>query len=60
MIEGTIKLFQMQLEIAKGKFSWQVQHFRTVKYRFRGRRSTFARSSIDSIDVVAGAALSQG
>ena len=37
--------------------SWQAQHFRKVKYRFRGRRSTFARSSIG---FVAGAALSQG
>ena len=37
--------------------SWQVQHFRKVKYRFRGRRSTFARSSTD---FVAGAALLQG
>ena len=25
--------------------SWQAQHFREVKYRFRGRRSTFARST---------------
>ena len=37
--------------------AWQAQHFRKVKYRFRGRRSTFARSS-DKF--VAGAALSQG
>ena len=37
--------------------SWQAQHFRKVKYRFRGRRGTFARSSTD---FVAGAALSQG
>ena len=36
---------------------WQAQHFRKVKYRFRGRRSTFARSSKD---FVAGAALWQG
>ena len=45
-------LSQGQVEI-----SWQAQHFRKVKYRFRGRRSTFARSSRD---FVAGAALSQG
>ena len=25
--------------------SWRAQHFRKVKYRFRGRRSTFARST---------------
>ena len=37
--------------------SWQAPHFRKVKYRFRGRRGFFARSSID---FVAGAALSQG
>ena len=47
------------------------QHFRKVKHRFRGRRSTFARSSTDFLgrrstfrmscaDFVAGAALSQG
>ena len=36
--------------------SWQAPHFRKVKYRFRGRRNSFARSSID---FVAGAALSQ-
>ena len=42
---------------AKVSQAWQAQHFRKVKYRFRGRRSTFARSSID---FVAGAALSQG
>ena len=36
---------------------WQAQHFNKVKYRFRGRRSTFARSITD---FVAGAALSQG
>ena len=34
-----------------------LENLRKVKYRFRGRRSTFARSSID---FVAGAALSQG
>ena len=39
------------------QISWQAQHFRKVKYRFRGRRSAFARSSVD---FVAGAALSQG
>ena len=26
------------------QISWQAQHFREVEYRFRGRRSTFARS----------------
>ena len=41
--------------LAQGQvhISWQAQHFRKVKYRFRGRRSTFARSNI-------GAAPSQG
>ena len=39
------------------KISWQAQHFRKVKYIFRGRRSTFARSSAK---FVAGASLSQG
>ena len=39
------------------QISWQAQHFRKVKCRFRGRRSTFARSCTD---FVAGAALSQG
>ena len=39
------------------QISWQAQHFRKVKYRFRGRRSTFARSSAK---FVAGAAISQG
>ena len=51
------------------QISWQAQHFRKVKYRFRGRRSirkvkcrirgrrrTFARSSTD---FMAGAAFSQ-
>ena len=37
--------------------SWQAQHFRKVKYRIRGKRSTFARSSTE---FVASAALSQG
>ena len=39
------------------QISWQAQHLRKVKCRIRGRRSTFARSSIDC---GAGAALSQG
>ena len=29
--------------------SWQVQHFRTVGYRFRGRRSTFAGLGTDFV-----------
>ena len=35
--------------LSKGQvqISWQAQHFRKVKCRFRGRRSTFARSSAD-------------
>ena len=37
--------------------SWQVQHFRKVKYKIRGRRITFARSSTE---FVAGAAFLQG
>ena len=45
------------LLIGQVQISWQAQHFRKVKYRFRSRRSTFARSSTD---FVAGAALSQG
>ena len=44
--------------------SWQGQHFRKVKYKFRGRGSIFARSSSifarSSTDIVAGAAFSQG
>ena len=40
-----------------GALSWQAQHFRKVRYRFRGRHSTFARSSAE---FVAGAALSTG
>ena len=45
--------------LSKGQvqISWQAQHFRKVKYSFRGRRSTFARSSKD---FVAGAAFSPG
>ena len=45
--------------LSKGQvqISWQAQRFRKAKYRFRGRRSTFARSSKG---FVAGAALSQG
>ena len=39
------------------KVSWQAQHFGEVGCGFRGRRSTFARPSID---FGAGAALSQG
>ena len=39
------------------QISWQAQHFQKVRCRFQGRRSTFARSSVD---FVAGAALSQG
>ena len=39
------------------QISWQAQHFRKVKYRFRGRCSTFTRSSAK---FVAGASLSQG
>ena len=27
------------------QISWQALHFRKVRYRFRGRRSTFARPS---------------
>ena len=38
------------------QISRQAQHFRKVKYRFRGKRNTFARSSID---FVAGAIFSQ-
>ena len=41
----------------KVRISWQAQCFRKVKDRFRGRRSTFARSGTD---FVAGAVLSQG
>ena len=39
------------------QISRQAQHCRKDKYRFRGRRSNFARTSTD---FVAGAALSQG
>ena len=39
------------------QISWQGQHFREVRNRFRGRGITFARSSTE---FVAGAALSQG
>ena len=44
--------------LSKGQvqISWQAQHFRKVRCRFRGRRSTFARSGTD---FEAGAALSQ-
>ena len=45
------------LSQGRAHISWQAQHFRKVKQRFRGRRSTFARLSRD---FVAGAALSQG
>ena len=41
----------------RAQISWQAQHFRKVKYRFRGRCSNFARSSAK---FVAGASLSQG
>ena len=40
----------------KVTISWQAQHFGEPRYRFRGRRSTFARPSID---FVAGAAFPQ-
>ena len=36
------------------KISRQAQHFRKVRYRFRGRRNTFGRSGTD---FAAGAAL---
>ena len=39
------------------QISWQGQHFREVRNRFRGRGITFARSSTEFL---AGAALSQG
>ena len=39
------------------QISWQGHHFRKVKYRIRGRCSTFARSSAK---FVAGASLSPG
>ena len=53
------------------QISWQVQHFRKVKCKIRGRRITFARSSTyfrgrrstfarSSTDFVAGAALLKG
>ena len=34
-------LLQLQGQV---QISWQARHFRKVEYRFRGRRSTFARS----------------
>ena len=45
------------LSQGQAKISWQAQHFRKAKHRFRGRRSTLTRSSTE---FVAGAALSQG
>ena len=48
------------------QISWQAQHFRKVKRRFRGRRCTFAMSSTNSVagvvtcDFAASAAHSQG
>ena len=35
-----------QLALSQGtvQISWQAQHFRRVRYAFRGRRSTFAMS----------------
>ena len=51
-LRGRRSLSKYQVHI-----SWQEQYFRKVKYRFRGRRSAFARSSAK---FVAGAALSQG
>ena len=45
------------LSQGQAQISWQAQYCRKAKYRFRGRHSTFARSSKD---FVAGAALSQG
>ena len=39
-VQRCLALPQGQLQI-----SWQAQHFRKVRYRFRGRRSTFTQSS---------------
>ena len=50
--QGRHNAFAGQVQISQ-----QAQHFRKVRYRFRGRRSTFARSGTD---FVAGAILSEG
>ena len=39
------------LSKGQAQISWQVQHLRKVRYRFRGRHSTFARSSKDFVAV---------
>ena len=50
------------LSQGQAQISWQVQHFRKARYRFRGRRSTVARLGTDFVagarsgaDFVAGA-----
>ena len=50
--QGGRNAFAGQVQISR-----QVQHFRKVRYRFRGRRCTFARSDTDFL---AGAILSGG
>ena len=45
------------LSQAQVQLSWQAQHFCKVKYKFGGRRSTFAKSKTNFL---AGATLSQG
>ena len=50
--QGRRNAFAGQVQI-----SWQAQRFRKVRYRFRGRRSTFARCGPD---FVAGTILSEG
>ena len=48
--QGQVEVsWQAQHFLSQGQVysSWQAQHFRKVQYRFRGRRSTFARSGAD-------------
>ena len=61
-LQGQVQLRGKRSTFARLKFPkdpivWQAQHFRKVKYTFRGRRGTFARSSAD---FVARVAFSQG
>ena len=52
---GVNRVAGAALSQGRAQISWQARRFRKVRYRFRGRRSAFARP-----DFVAGAALSQG
>ena len=59
LAQGEAHIFLAGAALSQGTvhISRQAQRFRKLRYRFRGRRSTFATSGVD---FAAGAALSRG